>query len=81
MLCHYQGNVQMLWRLLSWKYSEHSKKRMEQHFQDIAQKVENNKITYSSSAHFAEHFTRKPSPKECREIMSFDILSMVNPIG
>ena len=81
MLCHLQGNVQMLWRFLRWKYSEHSKKRTEQHFQDVAQIVANNKNSDSFAAHFAKHFTQKPSPQECREIMSFDIISKVNPIG
>ena len=57
------------------------KKRMEQHFQDVAQKVANNKSSDSFAAHFAKHFTQKPSPQECREIMSFGILSTVNPIG
>ena len=80
MLCHLHGNVQMLWRFLRWKYSEHSKK-MEQHFQDVAQKFVNNKNSDSFAAHFAKHFTQKPSPQECRKIMSFDILSTVNPIG
>ena len=32
-------------------------------------------------APFAKQFTQKPSPQECREIMSFGILSTVNPIG
>ena len=81
MLCHLQGNVQMMWRFLRWKYSERSKKRMEQHFQDVAQKVANNKNSDSFAAHFAKHFTQKPSPQECREIMSFNILSTINPIG
>ena len=54
---------------------------MEQHFQDVAQKFANNKNSDSFAAHFARHFTQKPSPQECREIMSFDILSTVNPIG
>ena len=53
---------------------------MEQHFQDVAQKVTNNKNSESFAAHFAKHFTQKPSPQECREIMSFDIISTVNPI-
>ena len=81
MLCHSQGNVQMLWWLLRWKYPEHSKKRAEQHFQDVAQKFGNNKNSDSFAAHFAKHFTQKPSPQQCRKIMSFDILSTVNPIG
>ena len=54
---------------------------MQQHFQDVAQKVVNNKNSDSFAAHFAKHFTQKPSPQECREIMSFDVLSTVNPIG
>ena len=54
---------------------------MEQHFQDVAQKVANNKNLDSFAAHFAKHFTQKPSPQECREIPSFDILSTINPIG
>ena len=54
---------------------------MEQHFQDVAQKVVNNKNLDYFAAHFAKHFTQKSSPQECREIMSFDILSTVNPMG
>ena len=55
-------------------------KRMEQHFQDVAQKVANNNNSGSFAAHFAKHFTQKPSPQQCRKIMSFGILSTVNPI-
>ena len=54
---------------------------MEQHFQDVAQKVAIDKNSDSFADHFAKHFTQKPSPQECRKIMSFDILSTVNPIG
>ena len=54
---------------------------MEQHFQDVAQKVTNNKNSDSFADHFAKHFTRKPNPQECHKIMSFDIISTVNPIG
>ena len=54
---------------------------MEQHFQDVAQKVANNKNSDSFAAHFAKHFTQKLGPQECREIMSFGILSTVNPKG
>ena len=81
MLCNLQGDVQMLWRFLSCKYSEYSQKRIEQHFQDVAQKVANNKKLDSFAAYFAKHLTQKPNPQECREIMSFGILSTVNPIG
>ena len=54
---------------------------MEQHFQDVAQKVINDKDSESFAAHFAKHFTKKSCPQKCREIMSFNILSRVNPIG
>ena len=54
---------------------------MEQQFQDVAQKVANNKKSDSFAAHFAKHFTQKPSPQECRKIMSFGILSTVDLIG
>ena len=54
---------------------------MEQHFQDVAQKVTNNKNSDYFAAHFAKHFTQKPSPQEYREIMSFGILYTVKPMG
>ena len=54
---------------------------MKQHFQDVAQKVTNDKNSDSFAAHFARKFTQKPSPQQCRKIMSFDILYMVTPIG
>ena len=54
---------------------------MEQHFQDIAQKVANNKNSDSFAAHFGKHFMQKPSPQQCRKIMSFNILSTVKPTG
>ena len=57
------------------------KKRMEQHFQDVAQKVVNNKNLVSFTNHFAKQFTQKPSPQECRKTMSFGTLSTLNPIS
>ena len=48
-----------MWQLLRWKYPKHSKKRMEQHFQDVAQKVTNDKNSDSFDAHFAKKFTQK----------------------
>ena len=54
---------------------------MEQHFQDVAQKVENIKHMDSFTAHFAKHFMLKPSPQGCRKFRSFDIISTVNPKG
>ena len=35
----------------------------------------------SFAAHFAQHFGKKPSAQQCRTIMSFEILSTVNPAG
>ena len=54
---------------------------MEQHFKDVAQKVTNDKNIDSFAAHFAKHFTQKPSPQQCRRIMYFGIISRVNPVG
>ena len=48
---------------------------MEQHFQDVAQKVMNDKYSDSFAA------TQKLSPQQCRKIMSFKIISTVNPIN
>ena len=56
-------------------------KRMEQHFKDVAQKVTNDKNFESFADHFAKNFTQKPSPQQCRRIMSFGIISTLNPIG
>ena len=33
------------------------------------------------TAFFAKHFTQKPSPQQCRKIMSFNILSTVKSTG
>ena len=41
----------------------------------------NNKNQDSFAAHLAKYFTQKLSPQQRGEIISFDILSMVNPIG
>ena len=54
---------------------------MEQYFQDVAPKVANNKNSDSFADNFAKRFTQKPSSQQCRKIMSFDILSKLNPIG
>ena len=54
---------------------------MEQHFQDIAQKVQHDKHSDTFAAHFETHFDQKPTPQQCREITKFKILSKVNPIG
>ena len=54
---------------------------MEQHFQDVAQKVMHDKNLYSLDAHFAKHFMQKPSPQQYRKIMSFGILYTINPTG
>ena len=53
---------------------------MEQHFQDVAQKVMNDNNSNSSTAHFAKHFTQRPSPQQFFKIMYPNILSTVKPI-
>ena len=54
---------------------------MEQHFQDVAQKVVNDDNSDSFAAKFARHFTQELSPQQCRKIMYFDVISTVKPIG
>ena len=54
---------------------------MEQHFKDVDQKFTNDKNSDYFSAHFAKHFIQKPSSQQCRKIMYFGVLSMVNTIG
>ena len=54
---------------------------MQQHFQDVAQKSSNDKDSDSFAAHFDKHYTQKPTPQQCRKIMSFGILFTVNLIG
>ena len=56
-------------------------KKMEQHFQDVAQKVQHDKNPDTFAAHFAQNFNQKPTPQHFREIMIFKILFRVNPIG
>ena len=54
---------------------------MEQHFQDVAQKVQHNKNSDTFEAHFNQHFDQKLTPQQCREIMRYEIRSTVIPIG
>ena len=54
---------------------------MEQHLQDIAQKVQHDKNSDTFAAHFATHFDQKPTPQQCRETMHFEVLAKLNPIG
>ena len=53
---------------------------MEQHLQYVPPKVMHNNNLESFAAHSAKHFTQKPIPQRCCEIMSFDIISAVNHI-
>ena len=57
------------------------KKIIEQHFQDVAPKVQHDKNSDTFVAQFTHRFDQKPAPQQCREIMKFDILSKVNLIG
>ena len=54
---------------------------MEQHFQDVDQNSMNDNNLDSIADHFANYFTQRPIQKQCCKIMSFEILSTVNPIG
>ena len=47
------------------------KKKIEQHFQDVAQKFTNNTNLDYFAANFAKHFTQKSSPQQCCKIISF----------
>ena len=44
---------------------------MEQHFQDVAQKVQNDKNSDTFAAHFAQHFDQNSTSQQCHEIMKF----------
>ena len=54
---------------------------MDQHFQDVDQKVMNDKNQDSFAGQFAKPFTQKPSPQKCHKILSFDILYTVKIEG
>ena len=53
---------------------------MEQHFQDIYQKVQYNNSLECFAANFDQDFTQKPIPQKYSTIIYFNILFMVNPI-
>ena len=57
------------------------KDRMNGHFNDV-QKLVCKKVQSDSFArHFAKHFTTKPSPKNLRDILDFEVLWAANPIS
>ena len=58
----------------------HPQKRMEQHSEDVAQKVHHDRDFDTFVAHLAQHFDQKPTPQQCCETMKLEILSKVNPI-
>ena len=70
-MCSLQGDVQSMSFSLCGKHSKHPKKVMEQHFQDVAQKVQNDKNSDTLAAHFAQHFDQKSTSQQCHEIMKF----------
>ena len=41
---------------------------MEQHFQDMAKKVQHDKSSDTFAAHFAQNFNHKPTAQQCPEI-------------
>ena len=52
----------------------------EEHFQDVSQKViKDNHLEYFSDQFFKQ-FTQKPIPQQCCDIISFQILILLNPI-
>ena len=61
--------------------TQNNKNRMEQHFQDVAQKVHHDKNPDTFAAHLSQPFNQKPTPQQCLEIMKLEILSKLNPIG
>ena len=46
-----------------------------------AQKVQNDTNLDTFAAHFAQHFNRNPTPEQCREIISYVIISTLNTTG
>ena len=81
MLHGLQGDVYTMSFSVCWKNSKHPQKTMEQHSEDVAQKVQHNKNLDTFAAHFAQHFDQKPTPQQFIEIIKFETLSKVNPIG
>ena len=79
MLCSLQGDMHTISFSLFGRHSKHPKKR-EQQFQDVDQKLQYDKKSDTSTAHFAQHFDQKPTPQQCHEIMKFETLSTLNYI-
>ena len=80
MFCYLQGHVQCCSDFYVGN-TQNTLKRTEKDFKDVSQKVLNDKNSESVAVHFSKTFTQKPSPQQCRKIVSFDILSIVNPIA
>ena len=59
MLCSLQGNMQKIFLGLCGRKWETLKKRVEQHFKDVAQEVQYNKNLDTFSAHFVQNFDKK----------------------
>ena len=55
--------------------------RMEQHLEDVDQKVQHDKKLGTFLAHFTQHFNQKPTPQQRHDIMNFKIISTLNLIG
>ena len=75
----------VVWRLCLIVYMVNTqnslKNKMEEHFQEVAQRVHHDKNSDTFVAHYAQPFDQKPTPQQYREIMKFNIFSTVNPIG
>jgi hypothetical protein len=57
------------------------KKRMDGHYVDVQKLVTKGIHSDSFARHFAKHFETKPSPRQLRESIDFDILWAANPIS
>ena len=54
---------------LRGKHSNTLKNRMEQHLQDVVQKVQHDKHSDTFAADFDQHLNQKPTPQQCHEII------------
>ena len=57
------------------------KNRMKAHFNDVGILVAKGRHSDTFARHYAQFFDERPSPKELRSMMRFEICSQVNPIS
>ena len=56
-------------------------KIMEEQFQDVVQKLQNDNNLDDFAANFNHRFTKLPGPQKCCTVMYFGIISTVTPNG